>query len=1036
MPSRPATTVRTGMIAGLLFLGALATRADDAPQYERQIAPLLKRHCVKCHGPTRHEGNLNLAGTAHPQGKSGAAVVPHDLNGSLLWHRVSSDEMPPDNPLSADEKQLLRAWIVAGAPGGRQTAANPADHWAFRVLPSLETRPSRQTVSLDEVTPIDSFIAQDLDRDGIGLSPCAPRSSQIRRLAFDLTGLPPDPRDIVAFEHDTRPDAYERLMDRYLASPHFGERFGKLWLDAAGYADSNGYFGADTDRPLAYRYRDYVIRAINADRSLDRFIREQIAGDELVGVTAANGGSLELPAEQIELLEATHYLRCGQDGTGESDGNPDELRVDRYTVLETAMQNLSTGLLGLTIQCAKCHDHKFEPLTQRDYYQFQAVLLPAFPPEQWVKPNDRFLYATQPGEHERWQAEVARADADVSRLSDVIAAWAREHRPRGNIVLTDAFETTEEGLVLWSNTAPGDDIPGGTGAVNVNSREAPGALILNGRLHLFEGGPGGDKWLSTRAAIDWTPDPVGAAIQVTFDLVDHQIDGSATAERFGYFLALHDFNDNSDVAGGNILIDGHPSGSTAVFVDYPGSDTKQVGSIGKTGYKAGRNYGVRITNQGQGKFLLEHLVDWQTEPMTLTLSASDLPDGGFGFEFCCGRSFVVDNVVIESFSPATPGNPLAEFSKALEEHRQPLEAALQRRAALGTARPGRIAWTTDVVEPPPAVHVLQRGNYKSPGEPVGPGGFAVLNRHTETSARTVPSRPPLPRGSGRRRDFAEWLTAPQTPQSSLVARVHANRLWQHHFGTGIVATADNLGLSGAPPSHPELLDWLAARLIRSDWSSRSIVRQIVQSTTYRQSSDADTVRSRADPDATRGSRFPVRRLDAEAIRDMLLAASGDFDDRMGGPFVATARQGSGEIVVPENASGAYRRSIYLQQKRTQIHTLLQVFDAPSIVFNSTRRARSTMPLQSLSLMNSDFVNARAQSLAARLFRDCHDDAERLDFLFRLTTGNVPTENDVTAAHEFLIRQTQEFREVPHADRRAWADLCQILMIGNSALYLD
>ena len=1036
-----------GSFGLIVFVAITAQAADDVPNFEHDLAPLLKRHCVKCHGPLKQEGKLNLAvpGLLMRGGKSGPAVVPHDAGASLIWQRVSADEMPPEMPLSAAEKSLLKRWIVAGTPGlKREAGAEDADHWAFRKLKLVQPPLVPQPVVNDRSashSPLDDFLIADLQRDGLTLSAQADRATLIRRVSFDLTGLPPEPAAIIEFQADPHPDAYERMVDRYLASPHFGERLGKLWLDAAGYADSNGYFSADSDRPLAYRYRDYVIRAINDDRPFDQFVREQIAGDEIAGVAAKNGETADLstvaafdPSRRIELLEATHYLRCGQDGSGESDGNSDEVRVDRYTVLETAMQNVSTGLLGLTIQCAKCHDHKFEPLTQRDYYRFQAVLIPAFPPEQWVKPNDRFVYASRPGEFEGWQASVATADADINRLSHEITEWVKQHRPRGKVLFSDPFDAKPEALSMkWSNTAPGDDAPGGTAAVNLNSRDAPGAIIVDGRLNLFEGGPGGDKWLSTRESIDWTPDVVGASIQVTFDLVDHHIGESKPAERIGYFLALHDFNDNSPTPGGNILVDGHPSSGTAVFVDYPGTDSRQVGVLGTTGYVPGRNYGVRITNKGDGKFLLQHLVDWQVEEKTITLAEADLPQGGFGFEFCCGRSFVVDNVAVESFAPTDPGDPLTEFLKQLKAKRQPLDDAQQRKATLGTSRPGRIAWTTDVADPPPKVHLLLRGNYNSPGDEVEPGGFAFLGNRVSPPARPEAVRP---RGSGRRLEFVEWITEPQSHRSALLARVHVNRLWQHHFGGGIVATPDNFGLSGSPPSHPELLDWLAMQFVRSGWSAKQVARRIVHSSAYRQASAADERRLKLDPDARRLSRFPVRRLDAEAIRDALLAAAGDLDDRMYGPYIATSRTGSGETIVPEDNPGSRRRSIYLQQKRTQIHSLLQAFDAPSIVFNSTRRPRSTMPLQSLSLLNSDFVIARATRLTGRLQTDSASDSARIQKLFLLATGRAPTDDDISASTKFLQKQTHEYQGQPDPAARAWTDLSQLLLIGNAALYVD
>lgn len=1015
-------------------LSALAA-AEDRVEFERDVIPLLKRHCVKCHGPSKQEGKLNLASAASLArgGKSGPAVVPHDLEASLIWQRVSANEMPPEMALSDAEKTLLKRWIRGGTIGlKRDGEEGDADHWAFQKLspvrpPAIEGQ--------NQTSPLDAFIEARLEQKGLRLSQQADRATLIRRVSLDVTGLPPDPASIREFQSDPHPDAFEQMLDRMLASPHYGERLGKVWLDAAGYADSNGYFSADSDRPLAYRYRDYVIRAINADMPFDQFVREQIAGDEMAGLTAKNGETADLstakttgPARAIELLEATHYLRCGQDGSGESDGNPDEVRVDRYTVIETAMQNLSTGLLGLTIQCAKCHDHKFEPLTQRDYYQLQAVLIPAFPPEQWVKPNDRFVYATIPGEFETWQSNLAKTDAEIAQLSNEVTAWVRENRPHGKLLFVDSFDDSPEALLTrWSNTAPGDDSPGGT-PVHLNSTEAPGAIVTNGRLQIWEGGPGGDKWISTRQVFDWTPNVEGASIQVTFDLVDDHIGSTKPSERIGYFLALHDFNDNSPTPGGNILVDGHPSSSTAVIVDYPGKDERPVGQIGTTGYTPGRNYGIRVTNAGKGKFRLQHLVDWQVEDKPITLDEADLPDGGFGFEFCCGRSFEVDNVCVEAFDAADPGSPLGEFQKQLTDRRKSLDEAQKRRAALGTARPGRIAWTTDVVDPPPQVRVLLRGNYNSPGDPVEPSGFAILGG--------VPRDIKVPRGSGRRMAFAEWLTASETPPASLLARVHTNRLWQHHFGTGIVATPDNFGLGGAAPSHPEALEWLAAEFVRSQWSPRRITRAIIQSTAYRQSSVASDEQLQHDPDARLLSRFPLRRLDAEAIRDSLLAASGDLDDRMFGPYIPTTRTGTGETIVAESNPSSRRRSIYLQQKRTQVHSLLQVFDAPSIVFNSTRRARSTMPLQSLSLLNSDFAVARAKSLAGRLLQESPNDSDRLQSLVIRTTGREPAPDEIAAMTRFLQSQMAEYAAQPDAELKAWSELCQTLLIGNAALYVE
>lgn len=1012
----------------------VAASAADSPSYEREIAPLLKRQCVKCHGPAKREGKLDLSlgGAIMRGGKQGAVLVPHDIDASLLWQRVAADEMPPETPLSDAEKSLLKGWIVAGAPGlpAIKTATDAAAHWAFQPVREPVRPIVRESTACSNA--VDFFIQQKLEANGLTLSPPADRHAVLRRVSFDLTGLPPTPAEITAFTEDRTADAYPRMVERYLMSPHYGERLGKVWLDAAGYADSNGYFNADSDRPLAYRYRDWVVRAINRDLPYDQFVREQLAGDELVHFVPEQDAA----PETIEKLEATHYLRNGQDGSGESDGNPDEVRIDRYTALESSMQNISSSLLGLTIQCAKCHDHKFEPLTQRDYYAFQAVLAGVFAPDQWVKPNDRFVYASLPGEFAAWQARTRDLDVQIERQQQELASWIKQHRPHGEVLFADNFDGEPSRLLEgWSNTAPGDVAAAGKVPVQLNQASAPGSLIQAGRLQIIEGSTQGSSGISTRAVFDWTPDAEGGVIQFTFDLIaDKLANDAAAAARIGYYIALKDYNDQSPQTGGNILIDGNPDGSTAVHVDYPGDDARSAGSIGNSGYKSGHTYGVRITNQGQGKYLLQHLYDWQTEDKSITLSADDLPDGGCGFEYCCGRSFVVDNVVVETFAPQKSSPVLQAFLKDLETRQQPLEAARKARAGLGQNRPGKIAWATDVSATPPAIHLLQRGNHATPGPVAEPAPFAVLN----SDPAAFPITPPHADATttGRRLAWANWVTQPGSRAAALLARVHVNRLWQHHFGTGLVSTPENLGISGAPPSHPELLEWLAFELVQSNWSTRHVERLILNSATYQQSSQTDEVRQKTDPDGRLLSRFPVRRLDAEAIRDAMLAASGDLDTHQGGPYVATTRDGNGEVLVPTDQPGAQRRSIYLQQRRSQVLSLLQVFDAPSIVFNSTRRPRSTMPLQSLSLLNSEFARTRAQHLAERLARDHASEPDRLQSAMLLTSGRPPSTEELAALTKFLDTQVREYEGIHDARQRAWSDLCQMLLAGNAFLYLE
>jgi hypothetical protein len=911
----------------------------------------------------------------------------------------------------------------------------PADtgpHWAFqRLNPPAVPRIKDSATARN---PIDAFIWSRLQQAGLKRGGEADRGTLIRRVAFVVTGLPPSPEAIASFVSDTKPGAYERMIERYLGSPHYGERWGKHWLDAAGYADSNGYFSADTDRPLAYRYRDYVIRSIHRDKPFDQFVREQLAGDELSGWKPGQPATPEI----IELLEATHYLRNGQDGSGESDGNPDEVRTDRYYALESAMQIIGSSLLGVTLQCAKCHDHKFEPVTMKDYYALQAVLYPAFNIEKWVKPNDRAVHAYLPGELEAWEAEKKQIDSEQAALTRGFRTWFATNRPAGRILFSDGFNSSEALGRHWSNTAPGDDGPAGSPALSLNSDKAPAAKAVDGALQIIEGGGSGDRWLCTAQSFDWRPAETGRWIQVTFDLVASRLnDQRRSAERIACVIAAHDFDDNSPMNGGNILIDGNPGGATSVHVDYPGADSKSRGSIGEAGYKPGHNYGVRVTRTGTNDFTLEHLVEGAVDGGSLKLKAEDLPPGGFGFEYCCGRSFIVDNVVVERSDDASPGWVAANaaFQKALAEQKQAFDKSTKAIASKRKPKPGRIAWMSDISPDVPDVHLLKRGNHKTPGENVEPAFPAFLCANPGSTAKFPAARTSTT--TGRRLAWANWLTEPGSPQSALLARVTVNRLWQQYFGSGLVATPENLGLSGARPAHPELLDWLAAKFIESGWSLKSLHRLILASATFRQTSAPRGRAVARDPENHLLGRYPLRRLDAEAIRDAMLAACGQLGSKTNGPYVPTPRNGNGEVLVDESRPEAFARSVFLQQRRTQIPTFLGVFDAPSIVFNCARRAETTMPLQSLSLLNSEFAVRRGEDLARLLERECGGDASaKIRRGFLLTCGREPDSGERKAAVRFLTEQRLAYAGKPDVEQRIWADFCQSLFGLNSFLYIE
>lgn len=919
----------------------------------------------------------------------------------------------------------LTAMASDSTPASRTNASPSAlTHWAFQ---PLKHSPS------DTGSSIDRFVAARLKKAGLTLGREADRPTLIRRVAFTLTGLPPTPEEIATFLADKKSGAYERMFERYLQSPRYGERWGKHWLDAAGYADSNGYFNADTDRPLAYRYRDYVLRSLNRDKPFDQFVREQLAGDELSGWKAGQPATPEI----IELLEATHFLRNGQDGSGESDGNPDEVRTDRYYALESAMQIIGSSLLGMTMQCAKCHDHKFEPIRQQDYYAFQAVLYPAFNLEKWVKPNDRFVHANLPGELEAWEAEDKRLEARLAALKSDFKSWYATNRISGRTLFRDGFDPGHSLGSQWSNTAPGDDAPAGSPAVTLDAETAPAANLKEGQLQIIEGGGSGDRWLCTKESFDWRPAQTGQWIQVTFDLIATRLGKGNHAERIAYVIAAHDFNDNSPTDGGNLLIDGNPGGATSVHLDYPGADSKSRGNIGETGYKAGHNYGVRITRTATNEFTLEHLAEGAIDGGSLKLKAAHLPPGGFAFEYCCGRSFVVDNVIIESSDDASPGWTAANtaFQKALAERKQELDKATKAITAKRTSKPGRISWMSDGSAKPPEVHLLKRGNHKTPGDVVEPAFPAFLQPGRGPAKAFQPATTPAT--TGRRLAWANWLVEPGSAQASLLARVTVNRVWQQYFAVGIVATPENFGLSGAKPSHPELIDWLAVKFIESGWSLKALHRLILESATFRQTSAPRERAVARDPDNHLLWRYPIHRLDAESIRDAMLATSGRLGAKTNGPYVPTPRSPIGEVTVDESKPDAFARSVFLQQRRTQVPTFLGSFDAPSIVFNCTRRAETTMPLQSLGLLNSDFAVKRGDDLAQRLVRDCgENEPAKIRRGFLLTIGREPDSGERQAAIRFLAEQRLAYAGKPDAGQRTWADFCQSLFGLNSFLYLE
>lgn len=721
-------------------------------------------------------------------------------------------------------------------------------HWAFQppVPPPEPEVKNKNWVR----NAIDRFVLARLEKDNLKPSEEADRATLIRRLSFDLHGLPPSPDDVDAFVADQNPDAYEKLVERLLASPHFGERWGRHWLDAVGYADSNGFFDSDTDRPLAYKYRDYVVNALNNDKPFDRFIQEQIAGDELIGYRPTG----DVTPGMIEALTATHFLRNAPDGTGESDGNPLEQKVDRYSVIEGNLQILGSAFLGLTIQCARCHNHKFEPVTQAEYYQLQAVFRPAYNPERWLKPSERVVTAGLRIEREENKRQIEKFERELKAVKESLEGIVAPFR---KVILNENLEKLTE----------------------------PDRSKLRKALETKE------------------------------------------KERTDDMKAL----------------------------------------------------------------LKKHEALWQ----------------------------IKDDGVMGRFPELGAGyNALTESAKKREGER-PVQLP-------------QIATVTDPAIEPPLHHILVRGNYAAEGDAVQPGVPAILC--TPDNSYRATALDENQKSSGRRLALARWLTSAENP---VVARVLANRIWQRHFGDGLVATVDNFGVTGSKPTHPELLDYLATRFIQSGWRAKDLHRLIVTSAAYRQASGLREDAYAADPDNKLLWRFRLQRLDAESLRDAMLFVSGELDLKAGGPYIPADKTDEGQFVVNERSVGAKRRSLYLQQRRTKPVTMLEIFDGAQTGLNCTRRSSATVPLQSLALLNSQFVRERSKAFARRVRPQAgKDQATAIHVAFRHAMGRLPSMEERRAAEEFLENQSSQYAGNDTIQEAVWTDFCQMLVASNTFLYVE
>ena len=820
--------------------------------FASDIRPVLEQKCLSCHGGALTLSGLDLRSreAAITGGASGTALVPGNAEQSRLYRRVAGLEQPAmpmqSAPLGAAEMARVKQWIDAGAAWdgagpligaspplttARPLTAQERSYWAFQ-RPVQAPLPAVRSTAFN--SPIDRFLEHAREAQGLTPAPRADRLTLVRRAYLDLLGLPPSPAQVAAFLADTAPGAWERLIDTLLASPHYGERYGRHWLDVARYADSGG-FEYDIHRPNAWRYRDYVIRSFNADTPYDAFLTEQLAGDEL-----------DRPTD--DSLIATGFLRAGPRVLFREKDNPER----RHDYLDDVLGTIGKGTLGLTVNCARCHDHKFDPIRQQDYYALQASIFGYVETDVPLAP---------PAQAAEYLARNEDINARRDRLKALVDAIDAPHR---RALRLEQIRRRFSDAIYQAVAKP-------------EAERTPGEQLL--AVQVYEG-------VSIAVAdLDkaMTPDELARKRDLATQLAALEKERPAALPM------------------AEIVTDG----------DY------------------------RFSPLGEGDD-------------TISCPKCRIP-------------------------PPFPGSYL---------HKGPAP-----------------------YQTPPS-YFLIRGDAASPGPPSTPGFIGVI------TAGTPPTEIPRADGrtSGRRLALARWIASPENP---LTARVIVNRLWQKHFGRGIVATVENFGKMGEPPTHPELLDWLAVEFVNRGWSLKQISKLMMTSEAYQMASSFEHAASAAsDPENRHLWRFRPQRLDAEIVRDAMLSVGGNINLAVGGepvfPFMSKetlAGQYRGKWENTPDGPAAWRRGVYVYSRRSLPYPMFDTFDHPDMNVTAGARHVSTVPTQALTLLNNPFVLSQARRLADRVSSEAQGLRAQIDLAYRIALARPATEREMAIAVDVAQKQS-------------------------------
>ena len=932
----PAAAATLLLSAAVLLLAAATAAASPADSFRTDIAPLLAKACGGCHGPQSAESGyrIDLRERAIDGGDSGiAGIVPGDAAASELFVRITSDDddlrMPANGELlTAAEQQLLHDWIAAGAawpddlvsleamlPAGEPQPDPAAEHWAFQPV----TRPEVPAANGDTSHPIDAFLAATLGEHGLAFNPEADPRALIRRVTFDLIGLPPTPEEVDAFleacgQAGSSEQPYRDLVDQLLASPRYGERWARHWLDVVRFAESHG-FEMNQMRPNAWSYRDWVIDALNSDMPYDAFVRRQIAGDA-EGHDEATGFLVAGPWDQVK--------------------SPDPVltATQRADELHDMVSTTSSAFLGLTVGCARCHDHKFDPVPQRDYYQLTAVFAGVQHGERPIQQSSEPDRTEQIAELEQQLAEVSTQLVALEPLAFVPTAEEPTAVVQRAAVVTgttvDAFAPVTARLLRMTVLATSGAEP------CIDELEV---FTIDGR----------------NVAREATPSASGSYPSSEFHKLEHINDG-----RYGNARSWI----SSEAGGGWVQLEfAEPLEISRVVWSRDRSPVPQYSDRLATAYE------IAVSADG---------THWQT----VATHADRLP-----------------------FDAAAAGKP-AVAARGLPPEQAAAVASLSQQAAqlqgqLTALTTPPMAYAGSFSQPGPT-HRLFRGDAMQPREEVAPGSLTRVGEAAWQLDDNAPEQE-------RRKALAGWITSPANP---LTARVIVNRLWHSHFGTGLVDTPSDLGINGGMASHPQLLDWLASELIEPTsqtadpaadrWRLKRLHRLIVTSRSFRQSSAATEKGLALDAGSRLLWRFPPQRLEAEALRDAILAVSGSLNLTMGGPGFDLFVANSNYVKVYETKTSFtdddFRRMVYQSKPRSELDTFFGAFDCPDAAQAQPARTVSTTPLQALNMLNGAFLIDQAERFAMRLRSEAGSDpAAQVDLAFALALGRPPAAAERAAA---------------------------------------